>query len=89
MTTAPDLGEELEFIYSVLAAQADYDGELHPGLGFADLELDSLGIMTLLVEAEDHFEVALDETDEAGLLTLGDLALTFHCRRLESDGADR
>jgi acyl carrier protein len=86
MTTEPDLREELEFIYSVLAVQADYDRELHPEVGLADLELDSLAIMTLLVEVEDHFEVALDETDEAGLLTVGDLALAFHRHR---DGADR
>jgi acyl carrier protein len=85
MTTASDLREELDFIYSVLAAHGEPEGELHPDLGFADLELDSLGIMALIVEIEDHFLVALDETDEAGLLTVGDIALAIHRHRAESE----
>jgi acyl carrier protein len=101
MTAASNPREELEFIYSVLAAHVDVEGELHPDLGLADLDLDSLGIMTLVVEVEDHFLVALDETDEAGLLTIGDIALAIHRHRQdsfvehsvpispESNGADR
>jgi len=37
------------------------------------LELDSLRMLTLVVAIEDHFEVCLEEGDEAGLITAGDL----------------
>lgn len=38
-----------------------------------DLELDSIRLLTLAVEVENHFRVALDEEDEAGIETVGDL----------------
>jgi acyl carrier protein len=38
-----------------------------------DLELDSIRLLTLAVEVENRFRVSLDETDEAGILTVGDL----------------
>ena len=38
-----------------------------------DLELDSLKRLTLAVEVEDHFKICLDEQDEIGIETVGDL----------------
>lgn len=38
-----------------------------------DLELDSIRLLTLAMEVEDHFRIMLDEDDEAGLTTVGDL----------------
>lgn len=38
-----------------------------------DLGLDSMHLMTLAMAVEDHFEVCLDEDDEAGILTVADL----------------
>lgn len=40
----------------------------------ADLQLDSVGILTLVVGLEDRFRVALAEDDAASLRTVGDLA---------------
>jgi len=38
-----------------------------------DLGLDSLGLLTLAAEVENHFRVALDPDDEARIATVGDL----------------
>ena len=40
----------------------------------ADLQLDSVGLLTLVVGLEDHFRVALAEEDAAGVRTVADLA---------------
>jgi acyl carrier protein len=40
----------------------------------ADLQLDSVGILTLVVGLEDHFRVALAEQDAESVRTIGDLA---------------
>ena len=39
-----------------------------------DLQLDSVGLLTLVVGLEDHFRVALAEHDAAAVRTVGDLA---------------
>ena len=38
-----------------------------------DLGLDSLKLLTLVVEIENHFRVRLDEEAEAEIVTVGDL----------------
>lgn len=38
-----------------------------------DLRLDSVRLMTLAAEVENRFRVMLDEADEAGIQTVGDL----------------
>ena len=51
-----------------------YDGELSPGMRLVeDLELDSIRLMTLAMEVEDHFRICLDEDDEAAIVTVADL----------------
>ena len=51
-----------------------YEGELEPGMRLVeDLELDSIRLMTLAMEVEDHFRVCLDEEDEAAIVTVADL----------------
>lgn len=37
------------------------------------LRLDSVRMLTLVAELENHFEVILEEGDEVGLVTVGDL----------------
>jgi len=39
-----------------------------------DLGLDSLKLLTLTIEIENHFRICLDEETEAELVTVGDLA---------------
>lgn len=56
------------------AERLDVDGELESSNRLVeDLGLDSLQLMTLAVAVEDHFEICLDEDDEAALVTVGDL----------------
>ena len=38
-----------------------------------DLRLDSIRLLTLAMEVEDHFQICLDEEDEAQIQTIGDL----------------
>jgi acyl carrier protein len=40
----------------------------------ADLQLDSVGVLTLVVGLEDHFRIALAEQDAAQVRTVADLA---------------
>lgn len=43
-----------------------------------DLELDSLLLLTLAVEVENHFRIYLDQEDEAAIRTVGDLVNIVH-----------
>jgi acyl carrier protein len=57
-----------------IARGMGYAGPLLPQLRLAeDLGLDSVGLLTLAVEVEDHFRVCLDAEEEAAIRTLGDL----------------
>ena len=48
--------------------------DLHPSLRLAeDLGLDSIQLLTLATEVEDHVRVRLDEADEISIETVGDL----------------
>jgi acyl carrier protein len=46
-----------------------------------DLELDSVGLLTLVVGLEDRFRIALAEEDAAGVRTVRDLAALVASRR--------
>ena len=37
------------------------------------LKLDSIRMLTLMVEVENHFEICLEEDDESSIENLGDL----------------
>ncbi len=39
-----------------------------------DLQLDSLQLLTLVIELENHFRLCFEPGDEAGLCTIGDIA---------------
>jgi acyl carrier protein len=49
-----------------------------------DLQLDSVGLLTLVVGLEDRFRVALKEEDTAAVHTVGDLAALVLRRREEA-----
>jgi acyl carrier protein len=49
-----------------------------------DLQLDSVGLLTLVVGLEDRFRVALKEEDAAAVHTVGDLAALVFRRREEA-----
>ena len=66
--------EILARLAEIAAAKLDYHGELRPGMHLVeDLELDSIRLLTLSIEVEDSFRICLDEDDEAGIATAGDL----------------
>jgi acyl carrier protein len=69
--TRPD---ELRPALAAIARRLGYQGSLAPEQRLVeDLRLDSVGMLTLAVEVEDHFKVCLDAEDEAGIRTVGDL----------------
>ncbi len=53
-----------------------------------DLELDSVRLLTLAIEAENHFRVRLDELGTTEIETVGDLVEAIE-RALESRRAER
>lgn len=61
-------------VRAVAREHLGYGGELAPGMRLVeDLELDSIRLLTLAMEVENRFRVRLDEADEAGIETVGDL----------------
>ena len=45
-----------------------------------DLDLDSLELLTLSFEIENHFDIDLEPEDETAIVTVGDLADTIERR---------
>ena len=66
--------EILDGIRGVYAEFLDRTDEVDAGASIlADLQLDSLELLTLVVELENYFDIAFDEGDEAGVETVDDL----------------
>lgn len=66
--------EVLQGIERVARTRLGWRGDLRPDMHLVeDLELDSLRLLTLAVEVENHFQICLDEEDEAAIDTVGDL----------------
>jgi len=64
----------LAAIGEVARAHLGWEGILTPELRLVeDLRLDSIRLLTLAAEVENRFRVLLDEGDEAGIETVGDL----------------
>ena len=61
-------------IAEVARAHLGWDGVVTPDLRLVeDLRLDSIRLLTLAAEVENRFRVLLDEGDEVGIETVGDL----------------
>jgi acyl carrier protein len=61
-------------IADVARAHLGWEGTVTPDLRLLeDLRLDSIRLLTLAAEVENRFRVLLDEADEAGIETVGDL----------------
>jgi acyl carrier protein len=72
---SPPAAAILDGIAEVARRHLGWQGELAPAMRLVeDLRLDSLRLLTLAIEVEDRFQVALDEDDEAAIETVGDLA---------------
>jgi acyl carrier protein len=74
--------EILEGIAEVARRHVGWSGPLNPDLRLVeDLELDSLKLLTLAVEVENHFRVCLDPERDAELVTVADLVAAIRSRR--------
>lgn len=61
-------------IEEVAREHLGWQGGLTPEMRLVeDLRLDSVRLLTLAMEVENRFRVFLDEIDEAGIETVGDL----------------
>jgi acyl carrier protein len=74
-------------IARVLREELGLSREVKPGDDLVtDLQLDSVGLLTLVVGLEDRFRVALAEEDSAGVRTVAELAALV-VRRAEEERA--
>ena len=68
----------LEGVARVAERHLGWKSELRPEMHLVeDLELDSLKLLTLAVEVENHFRICLAEEDEAAIETVADLVRTI------------
>jgi acyl carrier protein len=73
-------------IAAVALEHLAYEGPLSVGLRLIeDLQLDSIRLLTLAVEVENHFQVSLDPEDDAAIETVGDLVAAVG-RKLHAAG---
>lgn len=80
-----DRGEILAGINRVAREHLDRREPLTPEMHLVeDLELDSIRLLTLAVEVENHFRVCLDEGDETEISTVGHLVEAVS-RKLEEE----
>ncbi len=79
------MDEVLGEIGRVLREELGMQREVRPGDELLrDLQLDSVGLLTLVVDLEDHFRVALKEEDAAVIRTVAELAALVLRRREEA-----
>ena len=80
--------EILRRLDEIAAAKLDYEGEVRRNLHLVeDLELDSIRLLTLVIEVEDSFQICLDEDDEAGIATVDDLVAVIRAKLEATPGA--
>jgi acyl carrier protein len=64
-------------VAEVARVHLGWEDQLTPDMRLVeDLRLDSIRLLTLAVEVENRFRVRLDELDEGGIETVGDLVTT-------------
>ncbi|MCA9542849.1 MAG: acyl carrier protein [Myxococcales bacterium] len=82
-----DDGTLLVGIQQVAREHLDFDGELTPDSDLlGTLALDSVRLLTLVMELENHFDINLEEGDEVGIETVHDLMDVLR-DRLSQQGA--
>ena len=78
----------LAAIEALARKHLEWEGTLHPEQRLVeDLELDSLGSLTLAVEVEDFFRICIDPDSESQIITVGDLIAVVR-RKLEDGASD-
>lgn len=67
-------GDILEAIGKVARTHLGWTGQLSRDMALVEtLDLDSIRLLTLVVEVENCFRVRLDDEDEGRLVTVGDV----------------
>lgn len=70
-----DKQDIIDLIYSEIKKVSDKDIELKPETDIAsDLELDSLSIMDMIFELEEHFNISVPMNDLGDVRTVNELA---------------
>lgn len=76
-------------IVDVARHHLGFTGDFDPHLRLVEeLGFDSLKLLTLAAEVENHFRVTLEPDEEAGIATLGDLLAVLQAKRPETELAD-
>jgi len=71
----PEEAAILDAVVQVLRRKLKVEAPLASGTDLLrDLQLDSVQLLTLIVELENHFRLCFEPGDEEGLSTLGDIA---------------
>ena len=66
--------EILDGIAGVARDHLEFEGDIALDTRLMEtMELDSIRLLTLVVELENHFQICLDEGDEDGVETVADL----------------
>jgi len=77
----------LQGIAAVARQFLGWTGELREEMRLVeDLQLDSIRLLTLATEVENHFRILLSSEDEAGILTVGDLVAAVRRKRAHGAG---
>jgi acyl carrier protein len=77
----------LDGIRQVAAEHLQHEEPIEPQTRLVEaMALDSIRMLTLVVELENHFKVMLEEGDEQGIETVADLMAVLR-RRMEPAGA--
>ena len=73
--------EVLDGIRAVAREHLDHEGPVALDTRLVEaMELDSIRMLTLVVELENHFDVLLEEGDEEGVETVADLVALLQRR---------
>ncbi|MFN7143748.1 MAG: acyl carrier protein [Myxococcota bacterium] len=82
MTPAPLTDADIRAgIAAVARAHLGYDGPVDDDTLLVDaMRLDSVRLLTLVAEVENHFRVILEDGDEAGVERVGDLVAVIRKR---------
>lgn len=68
-------------VAAVARAHLGYDGPVALDTDLVEaMRLDSVRLLTLVAELENHFQVILEEGDEEGIATVGDLVAVLRRR---------
>ncbi len=81
MNALPTTNRYLDGISEVARAHLGHDAPLTADQPLVEtLRLDSVRMLTLVAELENHFAVCLEEGDEQGLITVADLVALLERR---------